>query len=332
MPLINWIIKLFDSAGPDTIVTTDISEQPATEAFQLPRLNEDFAKRALDELFSLTRQYRSSVAFRDLLTFVGKFRYYSPFNAMLVHVQMPGATYVAPPKRWLRDYSRRIKAGARPLVILQPKGPVMFVFDVSDTEAGPNAPPLPPEVEKPFETRSGKISDQRLAKTIANAKRDGVLVSQREAGSQSAGEITSVRSGQYIEFFFGDLRQPQSVQIPYRYQVLFNSKHSNEAKYATLSHELGHLYCGHLGTPNEKWWPNRVNLEIKAREFEAESVCYLVCARTQIDNPSHEYLSGYLEKQADVPIISLDSIMKAVGLIEEMGDGGLKPRKEKKGS
>ena len=92
------------------------------------------------------------------------------------------------------------------------------------------------------------------------------------------------------------------------------------------------MYCGHLGTPNEKWWPNRVNLEIKAREFEAESVCYLVCARTQIDNPSHEYLSGYLEKQADVPIISLDSIMKAVGLIEEMGDGGLKPRKEKKGA
>lgn len=106
--------------------------------------DQDAAKRALDELFNLTYQYRASKAYYDLMQFIARFRFYSPFNAMLVHVQMPGAKFVAPPYRWLRDYGRRIKPGARPLVILQPMGPVMFVFDVSDTEALKDAPPLPP--------------------------------------------------------------------------------------------------------------------------------------------------------------------------------------------
>jgi len=63
---------------------------------------------------------------------------------MLIHIQMPGAKFVAPPHRWLHEYGQRIKPGAHPLVILQPMGPVMFVFDVSDTEPLPNAPPRIP--------------------------------------------------------------------------------------------------------------------------------------------------------------------------------------------
>jgi hypothetical protein len=47
------------------------------------------------------------------------------------------------------------------------------------------------------------------------------------------------------------------------------------SKYATLVHELSHLYCGHLGTPNDKWWPDRTELTKEIREFETESICYL---------------------------------------------------------
>src|SRR5208282_903912 len=108
---------------------------------------EDFAqeasKRALDELFHHAARYRSSASYRELLDFVARFRSYAPFNAMLVHIQMEGARFVAPAHRWAKEYRRTIKPGGRPLVILQPMGPVMFVFDVADTDAGPNAPPLP---------------------------------------------------------------------------------------------------------------------------------------------------------------------------------------------
>ena len=46
---------------------------------------------ALDELFENARQFNSSKAYLELMQFIGRFRFYSPFNAMLIHIQMPGA-------------------------------------------------------------------------------------------------------------------------------------------------------------------------------------------------------------------------------------------------
>lgn len=79
---------------------------------------------ALDELFQVAGQFSTRAAYGDLLRFIARFRMYSPFNAMLVHTQMPGATYVATARRWLQDYMRKIHPAARPITILQPKGPV----------------------------------------------------------------------------------------------------------------------------------------------------------------------------------------------------------------
>ena len=87
------------------------------------------------------------------------------------------------------------------------------------------------------------------------------------------------------------------------------------------------LYAGHLGTPNEKWWPSRRGLDLKTREFEAESISYLVCNRLGIASPSDEYLSGYFKNNNEVPSISLDCVMKASGLIEQMGRERLPLRK-----
>src|SRR5258707_4736469 len=78
------------------------------------------ARAALDELFSLAGKYNSSAAYFELMRFVGRFRFYSPFNAMLIHTQMPGALFVCTALRWLRDYHREIKISARPIAILQP--------------------------------------------------------------------------------------------------------------------------------------------------------------------------------------------------------------------
>jgi hypothetical protein len=287
----------------------------------------DSAKRALDDLFSLARQYKSSKEYFELIRFVGRFRFYSPFNAMLVHAQMEGARYVAPPHRWLREYKRRIKTGARPIVILQPKGPVMFVFDVSDTEPEEGAPPLPTKVETPFAVRQGKVGSE-LWRTIDNAKRDGISVIEKDAGSQSAGSIRVAQPGNELKVLSKVKPAEEYVTVPVRYEMLLNAKHTSEAKYATLVHELAHLYCGHLGTPNEKWWPDRRGLSQEVCEFEAESVSYLLCQRLGIGSPSDEYLSGYLEANEESPQMSLDCMLKASGLIEQMGRDRLKLRKE----
>jgi hypothetical protein len=280
-------------------------------------LDQDSARTALDELFTLAHKYNSSDAYLELMRFVGRFRFYSPFNAMLIHTQMPGANFVCTGLRWQRNYHREIKIGARPIVILQPMGPILFVFDVSDTAPLPNARPIPIRVEDPFKMRSGKIGDQ-LALTIENAKRDGVRVSERADGSQRAGSIQWAAAGQYLEVTIAK-KPPSSTQVPLWFELLLNSILSAEARYGTLVHELGHLYCGHLGTPDGRWWPDRQNLLLAVREFEAESVSYLVCTRLGIDTASDEYLAGYVRRSPVTPPISLDRVMKSVVLIEQMG-------------
>ena len=283
-------------------------------------------RQVLDELFSLTRRYRSAKEYGELLSFIRRFRQYSPYNAVLVNIQMPGARFVASARRWRRKYHHQIKPGAHPLLMLQPMGPVMFAFDVSDTEPLPGAPPLPREVISPFEVRGGKIGDQP-GKTIENAKRDGIRITRQNAGSQHAGQIGTASTSAYLEFVVGAGPSREVVSVPVRYELLLSDRLSAEASYATLVHELAHLYCGHLGTPNVSWWPDRRTLSKANSEFEAESVCYLVCGRAGIDNPSEEYLACYLQDHEQIPEISLESVIEAVSLIERMGSERLKLRR-----
>jgi hypothetical protein len=293
----------------------------------------DAAQHALDELFSATIAYRNGKSFANLLRFMSGFRSYSPFNAMLLHIQRPGAQFVAPAHRWQRDYQRRVKPNALPMVILQPMGPVMFVFDVSDVEPDPNdlfVFPLPPEVERPFDARTGHIGSE-LDRTIRNAKRDGVRVAFSKHGSQAAGSICVMQEpGPMLLFEFGKGKEgePNGELVRAKYDLILNSEVDRAGQYATLVHELAHLYCGHLGTPNPRWWPDRQGLTIDAREFEAEAVAHLLCRRLGVEIPSDRYLSGYLANDGTIPAISLECVVKAAGLIEAMGHKALKPRKK----
>jgi hypothetical protein len=206
-------------------------------------------------------------------------------------------------------------------------GPVLFVFDVSDTEPLPDAPALPKHVTCPFEVRGGEIGSE-LERTIENAKRDGIRVSLQSAGSQSAGRIGSAKCRATMEFEVRRVPMRETIQIPVRYELLLNSSHSREAQYATLVHELAHLYCGHVGTPNANWWPDRSHLDPALCEFEAESISYLICQRRGVDNPSEQYLADYMEDNSSIPEISLECVMSAAGLIEKMSLERLKRRKK----
>ena len=103
-------------ADPQQSLFFDLSDEASDPCVTPAAVWErDAAKRALDELFSLTHQYKSSQAYRDLLQFVTRFRSYSPFNAMLVHIQMPGARYSSPRRTdGSVSYGRRISPGCPP--------------------------------------------------------------------------------------------------------------------------------------------------------------------------------------------------------------------------
>ena len=294
-----------------------------TESRSTARLD---VRRSIDDLVSDAQRYRSSSDYRELLEFMARFRKQKPFNALLLHAQRPGARFVAPAHRWVEKYERQVKPGETPLVALQPFGPVMFVYDVSQTEPmGEQA--LPDRFANAFAMPALRNVEQALPRLIVNAKADGVRVAHGAAGAEHAGSIRPVIEGRTQQVVV-DRRLMTTVHVPVGFEMVINRDHSPTEQLATVAHELGHLYCGHLGTPDPTWWPDRRKTTEKVREFEAETLAYLVCQRVDESARMPPYLDGYLEDNDTVPEgISLDVITKASGMVIELLDGWAKPRR-----
>jgi hypothetical protein len=275
--------------------------------------------KALDRLFYEVGAYRKSKEFRELFDFIRKFPKVAPYNALLLHIQKPGCRYVLSASHWQKRYGRTIKPGARPLVILVPFGPVGFVFELGDTEGNRS---FPERLLNPFKTE-GEISKHTFDTLLNNLPCDGVRYVEADLGTNAAGSI------QYIPGGAGS--QPcrnKTVKVLFVMQV--NRNHSREEKFATIVHELAHLYCGHVGSMYPGWWPDRryKRALLNEIEFEAESVVWLVCERLYLKNPSAKYLSVYLNKYDEIPPISMECVLKAAGRIESMTAKNLSPRKE----
>ena len=95
--------------------------------------------------------------------------------------------------------------------------------------------------------------------------------------------------------------------------ISVNGRESNASQFHTLCHELGHLFCKHLYYDRSK----ERRPSVQQREFEAETVAWLVCKRRGIKNPSEPYLSTYAP-DGIIPVCSTEMIMKAVTKIEAL--------------
>lgn len=290
------------------------------------------ARRSVDALIGESLRYRRSSHYAELLEFIRGFPTYAPFNGLLVHVQKPGSTYVATASRWHDRWRRRVKIGAQQLVILQPFGPVLFVVDVSDTEPLPDAPVLPLEITDPFAVtaRSSPAHVERaLARTAANAERDGVRLHDVAFGAQLAGRVRPAAPGtvRLVELD-GSRRAASHLQLPVRYELEINAQQRGLTRYGTLCHELAHLYCGHLGTPNKKWWPDRQHVDHRTAEFEAESAAAIAVWKLDPTAAMPPYLAQHLAEDREVPQeMSLDRVMQVAGLITDMAHKSLPARK-----
>lgn len=273
---------------------------------------------ALDELFHEAGMYRQGKEVRELYDFISRFPKFGAYNASLIHAQKPGSVYVASAGEW-RRFNRTIKPGARPVVILWPFAPVRFMFDLSDTEGDK---PFPEELLRPFRT-DGRLPPNVFERLLKNLPRDGIALYEADHGTASAGYIEATASPHKL--YTGD------KEVYVLYDLVVNCNHSPEEKFATIAHELGHLYCGHLGSPETAWWPNRTHLGVDEEEFEAESVAWLVCRRVGIANPSASYLSTYLKEDNEIPQVSIDHVLRAVSKVEAMMYRHLPLRTERDG-
>lgn len=276
--------------------------------------DDEAAKSLLSNLLDQSRLYHQSKDYKELLDFVTRLRNFAPFNAFLLNVQKPGLRFAASEYDWRHRFGRKVKEGARPLVILWPFGPVALVYDVDDTEGNP----LPDSVQQTFRAL-GELTNDHITEFMSLLHRQGIELKLIEYGDAHAGHIQTGQKPEGLEI--GE-RSTDAKKRP-AYLIRVNSKHNPNVQFVTLIHELAHLYLGHLGPDKYLKIAERSHPKYEQREIEAESVAYLVCKRNGVESRSEEYLSNFVKASTTMGSLDLYLILKASGQIEtalQLGD------------
>ncbi len=277
----------------------------------------------LDALWHNVKTYRQSDKYKAVLNACVRFRHLAPYNAMLVEIQRPSARYVLTEKEWKTKYDRGIKPNARPIIILVPFGPVDFLFEISDTYPlnstlfSRTENDILEEIAAPYETKND-VSDRQLYHLIERLSIHGIAIDLAFiAGASYSARIELLKSNSHTITI--PIGRKYEVKWKADYLLSVNKNAQNGEKFASICHELGHLFCSHLNAPrNWKKWEVR-HIPYSAKEFEAESVSWLICELLGIDNPSERYLSNYLSSNGEIPSeVSIERILSATKIIEDI--------------
>lgn len=286
------------------------------------------AKRSIDYITKVVLEFGKVSGLTDLLDRVATVcvtTNYSPFNALLILLQRPAATQVLPAHHWQEKYGHVVRPGEQPIVLLQPGGPVMFLLDASQVEPGADAPPLPLHLKNPYSMPDVADAESALHWIQENAKIDGVRVSPAPLGQRFAGCVSPSKASAVQRVTVRRRPQPEIRDEPVRYEVELNRTYSPTEKLATLAHELGHVYCGHLGADTNGHWKDRSHLEQDLRELEAESVARVVFSSLEPAVSLPDHLSQFFAAEPDPSGINLEPVLRAAGRVMDIA-GGWGPR------
>ena len=271
---------------------------------------------SIDRLFEEIRQYCTGAEFMKKLTFYSNFPYIGAYNAALVEEQRPGARFVLTARKWKKEHKRKIKMNARPVMILLPFYPVEFLFDIADTEPidknlniDDNA--VIEDIIRRNTTFCANYSDisYYMKYLQINLPKFGISYNHDYiVGSERRAEITQNTSDEiYVRVYKNAI-----VKYHNYYTISVDMKAKGTDELALLFHELAHFFCRHISST---WWKGR-DLTKEIKEFEAETVSYLVCNRLGIKSEPQKYLAYYVINDNEIPPISLDAVFHAVDMIE----------------
>lgn len=336
-------IKSGAPPAPD-LTSSDMGASPKNEtvseqdsALSLPTPNEISAPThdRLRELMGIALTIPTPEAILEFSAFASRLRgmgkagarRLGPYNIMMVFTQRPGAQAVASRSDWAK-VGQSVRPDAIPILILRPNGPTMQVFELEDT--------LPSREKQPERDAFAAVGDFKpetlqglIAKLSSPNKRNlKVEIDFGDLGSNSAGWICEQptllpSSGHPLqgEPRLGALHVGQQ---PGHWRIMLNRRLTPAEQFATLLHELGHLFCGHVGPfeqgnarADEYGWPDRSHIPYEAMEIEAELVSWHICERRGLVTGSALYLRPYMERAPnEMKAVDLDRVTRAIAKIE----------------
>ncbi len=263
----------------------------------------------VDELWRVSGRWKRGRDCLELLEFLCRFPGYTPLNAFLIYLQNPRATEVATARAWVTRRRRRIRPEGRPIAILAPMSPVVFVFDIADTVGPPSPPERPPapasakkSAARMFESLAGRLAVERVAVTLTEtplspAERTLRLTPALRRSLGAAAPPARMRAL---------IRLPQAL--------------APDDRLAALAVELAHLFCGHLGSDEEAGFPDRGEPPAEQIDLEAETAAALACRRLGYAAAGAPLLSLLRERpEEELPPFSLNAVFQAATRIEALG-------------
>lgn len=145
----------------------------------------------LDELLRGALAYHTPESLRALMEFVCKLPRIAPYNAMLLHVQNPGISYVGSAREW-RQIQRQVRPGSRPYMILKFMGPVKFVYDLADTDGPELSPEVQRFVQDPFSVE-GQLDPLTWRVLLRICQNLNITVIEKTFGPDHAGDVVRTR-------------------------------------------------------------------------------------------------------------------------------------------
>lgn len=255
----------------------------------------DPTKRPLiDQLISSTGLYNNSHSVQQLLDFTVRMRAFSPFNALLLHIQKPNLTHAATAEDWWMEFGRIPRSGAQPALIVRVLGPVDFVFDISETNG--HAVPDQAFAFSPL----GVLDDWRFRELLTAIKRDKFELVELEDADPQDGWIKL------------------AVESPFprgknQYQLAYKPNLPAQVRFVNLAIEIGRLFLGHLGPDSGRIVKDRRETPQRLREVEAELVTFLVARRNginlQTENFNRNHVGAFRQ-------LDLYTIMRAANSVE----------------
>lgn len=273
--------------------------------------------KGIDELQQLAEKFRTSDEFKKMLNFVARFHYLAPYNAYLVQLQRPGASLVLNIERW-RKYGWRPTTNAQNLITLFPFGPIECMYEVSDVEKIPDMTHTPADdilkdLQRGLNVAKGEVDPEEWFNLLFNLRQYGIRIDLHFNASNAYGGYIMPDDGEH-ELPVVLNADGDAIDAPAVFFISVNADHDRANQFHTICHELGHLFCRHQSYSPEL---QRQKLPLEQKEFEAETVAWLVSKRHGVSNPSEEYLAEYME-DGMVPECSVDRILRAVNEIEKM--------------